>query len=79
MRTDKEIMQIIDEAIKSIWENEIQSDYNANWIMNEDGLKNALYFHLRKQLEPILRRAIFVFLRSSKTQSFKENSIGLIW
>ena len=54
MCMDKEIMQIIDEAIKSVWENEIQSDYNANWLMNEDGLKNALYFHLRKQLEPIL-------------------------
>lgn len=52
--TDTEIMQIIDEAIKLVWENEILSDYNANWIMNEDGLKNALYFHLRKQLEPIL-------------------------
>ena len=54
MCTDTEIMQIIDEAIKLVWENEILSDYNANWIMNEDGLKNALYFHLRKQLEPIL-------------------------
>lgn len=54
MRTDAEIVQIIDDAIKSIWENEICKDYNANWIMNEDGLKNALYFHLRKCLEPIL-------------------------
>ena len=54
MRTDTEIMQLIDEAIKSVWKNEIKSDYDANWIMNEDGLKNALYFHLRKQLEPIL-------------------------
>ena len=54
MRTDTEIMQIIDEAIKSVWKNEIKSDYDANWIMNEDGLKNALYFHLRKRLEQIL-------------------------
>ena len=54
MRTDTEIMAIIDNAIKSVWENEIQSDYNNHWIMNEDGLKNALYFHLRKQLEPTL-------------------------
>lgn len=54
MRTDAEIMQIIDEAIKSIWVNEIKRDYDENWIMNEDGLKTALYFHLRKRLEPIL-------------------------
>ena len=54
MHTDAEITGIIDEVIKSVWKNEIQSDYNANWIMNEDGLKNALYFHFRKRLEPIL-------------------------
>ena len=50
MRTNAEIMQIIDEAIKSVWENEIKHDYDANWIMNEDGLKTALYFYLRKRL-----------------------------
>lgn len=54
MHTDAEIMQIIDEVIKSVWEHEIKCDYDANWIMNEDGLKNALYYHLRKRLEPIL-------------------------
>lgn len=54
MRTDAEIIQIIDEAIKSVWENNIKSDYDANWIMNEDGLKNALYFHLRMWLEQVL-------------------------
>ena len=54
MHTDTEIMQHIDGVIKSVWENEIQCDYNANWIMNEDGLKTALYFHLRKHLEPVL-------------------------
>ena len=54
MRTDAEIMEIIDEAIKSIWKNEIKQDYDANWIMNEDGLKTALYFYLRKRLEPVL-------------------------
>ena len=53
-RTDAEIIQIIDEAIKSVWENNIKSDYDANWIMNEDGLKNALYFHLRMWLEQVL-------------------------
>ena len=42
MRTDAEIMQIIDEAIQSIWKTEITHDYDENWIMNEDGLKTAL-------------------------------------
>ena len=44
----------LDEAIKSVWENNIKSDYDANWILNEDGLKNALYFHLRMWLEQVL-------------------------
>lgn len=56
MRTDLEITQIIDEAIKSIWVNEIQNDYNYNWFMNEDTLKNALYFHLRNKLEKVLAK-----------------------
>ena len=53
MRTDAEVIQIIDEAIRSIWENEIKDDYEQNWIMNEDGLKTTLYFHMRKWLETV--------------------------
>lgn len=56
MRSDSEILIIIDEAIKSIWVNEIQKDYNENWFMNEDTLKNALYFHLRSRLEKLLSK-----------------------
>lgn len=47
------IAQIIDEAIISIWENEIQNDYKKLWLLKEDSLKNALYFHLRNNLEEI--------------------------
>ena len=54
MRTDLEITQIVHKTIKSIWENEIQSDYNNIWFMNEDTLKNALYFHMRNKLETVL-------------------------
>lgn len=54
MRIDAEIIRIIDEAIKSVWVDEIKRDYDENWIMNEDGLKTALYFHLRKRLESVL-------------------------
>lgn len=50
MRTDAEIMQIIDEAIKSIWENEIRNDYENRRLLKEDTLKNAMYFHLRNRI-----------------------------
>ena len=50
MRTDVEIMRIIDEAIKSIWVNEIRNDYENRRLLKEDTLKNALYFHLRNRI-----------------------------
>ena len=50
MRTDSEIIQIIDEAIKSIWVNEIRNDYEKKRLLKEDTLKNAMYFHLRNRV-----------------------------
>ena len=50
MRTNAEIMQIIDEAIKSVWENEIRNDYENKRLLKEDTLKNAMYFHLRNRI-----------------------------
>lgn len=50
MRTDAEIMQIIDEAIRSIWVNEIRNDYENRRLLKEDTLKNAMYFHLRNRI-----------------------------
>ena len=50
MRTDAEIMQIIDEAIRSIWVNEIRNDYENRRLLKEDTLKNALYYHLRNRI-----------------------------
>lgn len=50
MRTDEEIIRIIDEAIKSIWVNEIRNDYENRRLLKEDTLKNALYFHLRNRI-----------------------------
>ena len=73
MRTDAEIMQIIDGAIQSIWENEIQSDYNDNWIMNEDGLKTALYFHLRKRLAPVFAEHNLRIFTEFKDAEFSES------
>ena len=46
-----EILAAVDEALTSVWVNEIRHDYKSGWLLKEDTLKNALYFHLRKKLE----------------------------
>lgn len=46
MNTEK-----LDRIIKGIWMNELQSDYRNDLILNEDTLKNALYYHLRTHFE----------------------------
>ena len=50
MLSDLDVIQVIDEAIVSIWQHEIKADYEAGWLLKEDTLKNALYFHLRSKL-----------------------------
>lgn len=40
-------MNKLDRVIKEIWINELQKDFRKGLILNEDTLKNALYFHLR--------------------------------
>ena len=42
VRTDAEIIQTIDEAIKSIWENETLNDCKNKWLLQEDMLKMQL-------------------------------------
>lgn len=52
VKTDEynEIINQIDITIKKIWEKEIKKDYENGWLLKEDTLKNAFYFHLRKKL-----------------------------
>lgn len=50
MRSDSEIITIIDQAIRSVWVNEIRNDYENKRLLKEDTLKNAMYFHLRNRL-----------------------------
>lgn len=52
--TKESIAQTIEETIISVWKNEIQNDYEKLWLLKEDSLKNALYFHLRTHLEELL-------------------------
>ena len=48
------IDEMIGETIISVWKNEIQNDYKKLWLLKEDSLKNALYFHLRTVLGELL-------------------------
>ena len=49
----EELLKIIDDTIKNIWQNEIAYDYADKWLLKEDTLKNSFYFHLRTKLENI--------------------------
>lgn len=46
----RELIKLIDKTLVDIWKNEIKSDYECGWLLKEDTLKNALYFHLRNKL-----------------------------
>ena len=50
MLSDIDIIRLVDEAITSIWTDKIKTDYEDGWLLKEDTLKNALYFHLRSKL-----------------------------
>lgn len=41
----------LDTTLKKIWKEDIADDYNHNLILNEDTLKNVLYFYLRNYFE----------------------------
>ncbi len=47
---DKQISDVIHNKIKSIWLEKIKKDYKDGWLLKEDTLKNALYYHLRSEL-----------------------------
>lgn len=51
----KEIIAEIDRVIKSVWVRNIRQDYMNGMLLYEDSLKCALYYHLRKRLEKLLR------------------------
>ncbi len=45
-----EIIKKIDSTIKEIWAKKLSIDYDKNYMLKEDSLKNAFYFHLRTRL-----------------------------
>ena len=53
---DKEIFNQIDTVLKYIWEYDIKQDYDKQYLLKEDTLKNALYFHLRNKLSALFEK-----------------------
>ena len=51
---DTKILHEINHAINLIWEHDIKNDYSNNYLLKEDTLKNALYFHIRNRLGVLL-------------------------
>ena len=51
---DESKVRLIDKTIKEIWVNEIKKDYDEDYLLKEDSLKNSLYFHIRSKLEDVL-------------------------
>lgn len=50
----KEIYEEISKTIKIVWKKDIKKDYNESRLINEDTLKNALYYHLRRRIGKFL-------------------------
>lgn len=44
-------IKLLDTVIKKIWTENVADDYNHNLVLNEDTLKNILYFYLRTCFE----------------------------
>ncbi len=53
MFTDEQLLEKIQSTLITIWETKIKKDYDDGWLFREDTLKNALYFHLRDELETL--------------------------
>ena len=47
---EKEIVCFIDRTIKKVWNSNLLDDYDDYYLLREDSLKCALYYHLRRKL-----------------------------
>jgi len=45
-----DVLKVIDTTIKKIWTDDLSIDHDKSYILKEDSLKNAFYFHLRTRL-----------------------------
>lgn len=51
----KEISIKMDKVIKEIWMKNMPKNFSEGYIINEDGLKMILCYHLRRKLSAILK------------------------
>lgn len=47
---DSRVEEKIDLEIKKVWMEDLRIDYEKSYILKEDSLKNAFYYHLRTRL-----------------------------
>lgn len=52
---NKSVQKQIDSTIKEIWNKNIPKDFDEGYIINEDCLKMAFCYHLRRKLAGVLR------------------------
>lgn len=52
-----DISTLIHDVLVSAWENEIKTDYTHGWLLKEDSLKCAFYYHIRAKLGSVLEMA----------------------
>lgn len=50
-----EVLNTIDRIIKEIWINNVSTDYSDWYMLKENSLKCCMYYHLRSQLDTLLR------------------------
>lgn len=50
----QQLQKTIDRVIKEIWVSNVSKDYDSYYLLKEDSLKNALYYHLRTKLNKLL-------------------------
>lgn len=50
----RKLQETIDHTIKKVWVTKIPQDYKTYYLLKEDSLKNALYYHLRTELHSLL-------------------------
>ncbi|MED3398663.1 hypothetical protein [Bacillus wiedmannii] len=62
---NNDIIEKIDTAIKKVWLEDLKIDYTNHFLLKEDSLKNAFYFHLRSSLGE-------VFLNNNNLRIFTE-------
>ena len=75
LNVDKEVLGIINKRIKYIWEEKIKEDYKNGWLLKEDTLKNALYYHIRMELSSLFQEHNIRIFTEFTDAEFKESNL----